>query len=108
MIYQGSLTVSAYFGLFADLGTMWRDASKDHIFPGIMLVERIGTTAERPEEMKRRVRELEDWSDNAQSGIWERCKAVSHSSHISILLAISVIADTFRHAETRRCFERDE
>ncbi|KAF5984889.1 hypothetical protein FCOIX_2367 [Fusarium coicis] len=75
MIYQGALTISAYFSLFADVGTMWSDVSTDHIFPGFSLVERISSSTDQPGEMKKNVKILNDWSDNAQLRIRESCKA---------------------------------
>ncbi|KAF5671095.1 hypothetical protein FCIRC_8785 [Fusarium circinatum] len=75
MIYQGALTVSAYFSLFADVGTMWRDVSKDHIFAGIALVGQISASNDQPGEMKKNVKLLETWSGKAQSSIRESCKA---------------------------------
>ncbi|KAL6884775.1 hypothetical protein GGI43DRAFT_419277 [Trichoderma evansii] len=75
MIYQGSLTISAYFCLFADVGTMWRDVSKDYIFPGVKLVEEVGASIDNLRETKINVKKLQDWSDDAQTNIRASCKS---------------------------------
>ncbi|KAF5632495.1 uncharacterized protein FTJAE_7474 [Fusarium tjaetaba] len=96
MVYQGALTISAYFSLFADVGTMWRDVSSGHIFPGISLVERISASTNEPGEMERNVKILDDWSDNALLRIREICKAKEEEILKGMYERIEDVASTIK------------
>ncbi|EGX53053.1 hypothetical protein AOL_s00007g2 [Orbilia oligospora ATCC 24927] len=73
-IFNSSLTIRAYFSVFADIAEMWLTVSKDHIFPGVELCDEMTSISDDPKEVKDRVRRLNEFSEKSQKAIKEICK----------------------------------
>ncbi|KAF8465505.1 hypothetical protein BDZ91DRAFT_794862 [Kalaharituber pfeilii] len=71
-LFQFTLTIDAYFSLLGDIARMWRQVSRDHIFPGVKLADNVSITVtgeHEEEERERSVKRLSDWADSAREGI---------------------------------------
>ncbi|KAF3215857.1 hypothetical protein TWF679_003697 [Orbilia oligospora] len=73
-IFNSSLSIRAYFSVFADIADMWLTVSQDHIFPGVELCDKISGYANDPMETKKLVRELKKYSEGSQRAIKEICQ----------------------------------
>ncbi|KAF3915695.1 hypothetical protein AA313_de0208692 [Arthrobotrys entomopaga] len=73
-IFNSTLTIRAYFSVFADIAEMWLTVSKDHIFPGVELCDEMTSISDDPKEVKDRVRRLNEFSEKSQKAIKEICK----------------------------------
>jgi hypothetical protein len=72
-IYNGALTIRAYFGIFTDVAVMWNQMSIENIFPGLKLVQELSVqdneTKDHAAILKSKCARLNTWTDGASKNI---------------------------------------
>ncbi|KAK3371115.1 hypothetical protein B0T24DRAFT_667835 [Lasiosphaeria ovina] len=83
-VFVATVTLRSYFSVLSEVAKMWVDLSKENVFPGLALCDKLPETAEGPiaaSEMGRRVAELNKWSREAAG----RVAAVAHRKQAEIM-----------------------
>jgi hypothetical protein len=81
-VYNSTLTIRAYFGLFGDIASMWVKVSVDSIMPGLKLCDELSVgedgTPNDLDTMKAKAAALESWSQDAQDRVKSIAKEVRY------------------------------
>jgi hypothetical protein len=105
-LYEATLTIRAYFGVFGDIARLWVKLSQANIFPGLKLCDELSVTAQDPILMRRKVVQLEAWSQEASSRIEQIAREVSSAAHPPLWRVC--LSFNFSPLETTGDFVRDE
>lgn len=62
-----SLSIQCYFSVICEISTTYVQVSKEHIMPGINLIDELSLERDQPYNM--RVRRLETWGTDSRSKI---------------------------------------
>jgi hypothetical protein len=76
MIYKSAATIRAYFGVFADVATVWCTLSNDSIMPGAVLCDQLSTSTLSEDEMEKKKNELSKWTAQENEAVENEIKKV--------------------------------
>ncbi|KAK6529318.1 hypothetical protein TWF281_008495 [Arthrobotrys megalospora] len=73
-IFNITLSIKAYFSVFADITSMWMAVSREHISPGVELCQMMSYAVDDPNQIKGRARHLDQFSENSLQAMKSFCQ----------------------------------